>query len=398
MFFDLRLSKNAIISSAAILFLIILPSDEALASSGLFVHAEQVKTGQVTEILYADGIAHAIVREHLLFEGAGRVAFLKSNDDGSPLREGAVVEKGELLAELDRRIDDANVRAARAELDTFRAVLRNATSEYEKAKRLKKANAIQEGRFDAIETAYRQALADVRASEARSDQAIVGISQLQIRAPFDGVISFINVREGDFFSPEMMSSRSSATATPIVIMQPNTFEIITELPVSTSKRVQPGQTAFIVDAGTLAHAQEFGNSYDVSSQLSSLTVTGSISAISPSIDPLSRSVRARVMVNAEESPLIDGGYTTVWIVTNQKDNVVVMPIEALLHRDDENYVFVIEPTTMEVEKRIITIGLMGEEGIEVTDGLSPEDWVVTKGRYRLANGMLVRADLNKMGG
>ena len=52
---------------------------------------------------------------------------------------------------------------------------------------------------------------------------------------------------------------------------------------------------------------------------------------------------------------------------------------------------------MKVEKRVIKIGLMGEEGIEVIEGLSPSDWVVTKGRYRLANGMLVRADLSAEG-
>lgn len=54
----------------------------------------------MTEIVFADGNSQAVRKEFLRFENAGRVAFLKSNDDGGPLREGDVVKSGELIAEL----------------------------------------------------------------------------------------------------------------------------------------------------------------------------------------------------------------------------------------------------------------------------------------------------------
>ncbi|MCG8368933.1 MAG: efflux RND transporter periplasmic adaptor subunit, partial [Proteobacteria bacterium] len=290
--------------------------------AALAVEVATVTRGPVTEVVFADGNARAARREFLVFESGGRVAFLKSNDDGGPLREGDAVTGGELLAELDRRIDDAATRAARAALDTARAALANARTELERARRLRAGQAIAESQYNAIEAGYQQALAAVRGAEARSDQARAGLRQLQIRAPFDGVVAFVNIREGDYVSPARFDRSSDGAAvrtSPVVVIDPSSFEILVELPVVSGRRVRPGQTAHILDAGTLAHVQEYGfESPDGAEGLDDLLITGRVVAVSPAIDPGSRSVRARVVTDADAGRLSDGGYVTVWIETDRR--------------------------------------------------------------------------------
>ncbi|MGK0321117.1 MAG: multidrug efflux pump subunit AcrA (membrane-fusion protein) [Granulosicoccus sp.] len=362
--------------------------------SALAVEVDNIERGPVAEIVFADGNAQAIRKEFLQFENAGRVAFLKSNDDGGPLREGDVVKSGELLAELDCQMDDAGARAARAELDTVRAALANAKADYERAKRLRDGKAIQASRFDGMETSYKQALADMRGAEARFDQVRAGLRQLQIRAPFDGLVAFVNVREGQYVSPEQFSANSqgsAATTSPIVIIDPSSFEIIVELPVVSGRRVAINHIAYILDEGTLAHAQEYGYASlaDVDS-IDDLLIIGRVGSVSPAIDPSSRSMRARIVTDVDVEGLTDGGYVTVWIETARRENVVMAPLESLIFRGETAYSFVIDPNTNLVEQRVVSVGLTGQEGVEVTEGLLEGDVVVTKGRYRLTSGMSVR--------
>ena len=362
--------------------------------AALTVDVATVTQSPVTEFVFADGNAQALRREFLLFENSGRVAFLKSNDDGGPLREGDGIKKGELLAELDRRIDNATAKAARAELDTVRAALTNARTEFERAKRLKAGDAIQESRFDAIETEYQQALASVRAAEARSDQVLAGLRQLQIRAPFDGVVAFVNIREGQFFTPEQFDASSAQHASktsPIVVIDPSALEIIVELPVVSGRRVKVGQNAYILDAGALAHAQEYGFDPEAGAEnIDALMIKGRIGSVSPAIDPGSRSVRARVIIDEKVEGLTDGGYATVWIETSRRQNAVNTPLESIVYRGENAYAFVVDSTSNRVKRRNLTLGISGEEGAEVLDGLVPGEVVVTKGRFRLTEGMPVR--------
>lgn len=368
--------------------------DEEETHIALTAEVAVVRRGPVTEIVFAEGNSQAVRKEFLLFENPGKVTFLKSNDEGGSLREGDTVVRGELLAKLDHRIDDATARAARAELDNFRAALTNAETEYERAKSLRDRGAIQISHFEATETAYQQALAEVRAAEARSDQVRASLRQLQIRAPFDGVVAFVNIREGQYVSPGQFSAqteRSLARTSPIVVIDASSFETIVELPVVSGRRVARGQTAYLLDEGTLAHVQEYGYaSLGHVDSIDDLLIPGRVVSVSPAIDPNSRSVRARVVTDQNVAALTDGGYVTVWIETERRENAIVAPLDALLFRGELAFVFVVDPTTRLVEQRPVIVGLTGQEGIEITEGLNEGETVVTKGRFRLSSGMRIR--------
>ncbi len=376
-------------------------NDGSATRAALAVEITAVTRGSLSEFVFADGNSRAIRRDFLLFESGGRVNFLKSNNDGGPLREGDSVNNGELLAELDRRIEDATARAARAELDTSRATLANAKKELDRARRLRVGDVIQISRFEAIETAHEQALADVRGTEARLERVTAGLRQLQIRAPFDGVVSFVNIREGQYVSLAQFDTTSDQAAVrtaPIVVIDPNAFEIVVELPVVDGRRVRSDQLAYILDEGTLASVQQRGfNSESTPDSFSDLLTPARVASVSPAVDPGSRAIRARVVTNETIERLADGGYVTVWIEVSRRDDAVIIPMEALVYRNQTAYAFVFDSETNKVERRLLKLGIGGFKGMEVLSGLLPDEQVVTKGRFRLASGMTVRqaASINK---
>ncbi len=367
---------------------------EAPVRPPLAVAVAKVKTSSVSDFEFSDGTARAVQREYLVFKNGGRVAFLKTNSDGGPLREGDAVKSGELLAELDRAIDDATAKTVRAELDSARSRLANAKTEWERYKRLVAQKAVSKSEAEARKAAYEQALNDVRTAEARLDQVTANLRDIQVRAPFDGVVSFVNIREGQYVPGggfDVSSEKEAARTAPITVINPKAFEIIVELPVTSGKRIQVGQAAFVLDETTLASFQQSGYVEKTESSLQDVLSAARVGSVSPAIDPSGRSIRARVITDQPIEGLRDGTYVTVWIEVDKRENATIVPVEAIIERGDELFVFVLDPGTNTVNRRNIKVGLFGFEGVEVTSGLSVGEVVVTQGRYRLSDGMAVRS-------
>ncbi|MDJ0571956.1 MAG: hypothetical protein QNJ53_23325 [Pleurocapsa sp. MO_192.B19] len=207
---------------------------------------------------YGDGYATAILKKHLTFQAEGTIDSLKKID-GRDLREGDRVSQGELLARLDRRKYNADITVAtagqvEAKNQVLNAVaslrqaeesLAQARTDLEKAKtdeafaqadlkryqQLAEEGAVEQRQVEVKETEYQNAQAAVRATEAgiRSVKAQVAAAQTQVEtaeagvnsanakltqsnvssedteiiAPFDGVIARLNIREGEYWTPQL---------------------------------------------------------------------------------------------------------------------------------------------------------------------------------------------------
>lgn len=74
------------------------------------------------------------------------------------------------------------------------------------------------------------------------------------------------------------------------------------------------------------------------------------------------------------------------LTVEQKDNCLAIPLNALF-TTDESRVVVVENGIARF--RNITIGIRGDEWVEVTSGLNPGDQVVTTGKERVSDGQQV---------
>jgi len=121
---------------------------------------------------------------------------------------------------------------------------------------------------------------------------------------------------------------------------------------------------------------------------------GSVSEISPTVDPASRTMEVRVNVGNSGSRLKAGMFAKVRVITERKDNIVKIPATALISRFGEQFVFVIakDPENPEiniVKKRIIIPGILIDGVMEIQSGLEADEEIVVRGQTLLDDGSRV---------
>jgi len=121
---------------------------------------------------------------------------------------------------------------------------------------------------------------------------------------------------------------------------------------------------------------------------------GSINEISPTVDLASRTMEVRVNVNNPGSKLKQGMFAKVRIITEQKNNIVKIPVTAAINRFGEQYVFVTakdpeNPDITIVNKRIIVPGITIDGIMEVQSGLAADEEIVIRGQTLLDEGSRV---------
>ncbi len=356
------------------------------APAPVAVLVAEVRSRPILEFEFAQGIVRSTKREYLTFQQTGRVDFIDTDRNGNPLREGAAVAQGQVLATLGNEALDASVESARAQLDRARASLRAAEDEYVRATNLKAGDAISDRDFERAQANRDQAQASHDAAEAGLRRALAGKTESTLVAPFDGVVAFINIREGQYIGPGSFNSASEGTAArtaPIVVIDPESFEIVVEVPLHVGGRVAVGQPAFLLDQEAMAELQSRG--IERLAEYLRHLVAGRVAAVSPAINPDDRSVRARVVVDDPAHELIDGDFVTVWLQVGRKSDATVVPLNAILKRDGREWVFVVDADDR-ARRREVETGLIGLAGIEITRGVTLRERVVTKGKTRLKDG------------
>jgi len=121
---------------------------------------------------------------------------------------------------------------------------------------------------------------------------------------------------------------------------------------------------------------------------------GSISEVSPTIDPTSRTMEVRVTVRYPGDKLKAGMFAKVRIITESKNNIVKIPAQAMLSRFGEQYVYVVEKDPVDpqfniVKKRLVTPGILIDGVLEIQKGLARDEEIVTRGQTLLEDGVRV---------
>ncbi len=382
------------------------------------VRAVKAESGDIQSWVFAEGTARSVVREYLMFQNAGKVTYLKSD-----LREGSVVEKGTLLAQQDQRSLKADLAEAGTSVDVAQAELEQAKTRASLeqktfgryAKLLEQESAsLQE--YDEAKARADNAIADVSraenhvlASKARLDQMQVRLEDTDLVAPTNGMIAYLNIKQGYYFMPNFVRTDSEEAALntmPIVMIDPDTYEIAVDVPVYDRDRVKTGQAVLIQTRQSQAPTQPSSDD-DTISHDEVLTknrtgqsppkgrdaanyIHGEVYSVNPAISPSGRSIQVEIHTRDKGMMLKDGMYVTVWIATENREDVVTAPLEAFLYRDNQSYVFTSDSKSGAAQLRKVTLGLRGVDRREVVSGIKPDEWVVTEGRYQLSHGTKIK--------
>lgn len=293
--------------------------------------------------------------------------------------QGAITEnefENRLSTVADRQ---AQVQAARAQVQTARQQVEAAQAQVQAAQ--EQLQAAQAG----IDTA-----------QARVAQAQVALEGTRLRAPFDGVVAYLNITEGDYYTPQIVTSQLGGDyqgileRIPMVIIDPSQFEVLVDLAGPSGERLQAGQPAFVTSQTALETDADEGMAAG-DRIIDHAQARGEVFSVNPAISPGGRAVSALIRLQPESTETLrHGERVTTWIAVEAAQNAVVVPLDAVVYRDRVPYVFVVNPEEQVVEQREVELGITGITQQQITAGVQSGEQVVTAGQNDLVGGAPIR--------
>lgn len=410
--------------------------DEADASPArLPVQVTEVRTGLVQQWVFDEGVVTAARRRVLKFESNGDIQFI-AEVEGRDLRAGDVVSQGQLLSTIDDRkqivaieIAEADLKVSIRQQDQANATLLQAEADFSKAQsdleldeselaryqilfdngavsasqrdtyinRAEQSKAKLSVAEQGIRTAKGDVLAaeaTVEASQARLREANVDLEDTQLVSPIDGVVAYINIREGEYWDAQRLGNSSDldtvAETAPIVVIEPQSLEVELELQANEAQNLSPGQQARVVLVEDVSAAEARSAPNETLLDIAKMDGSrGQVFSVSPTQTPGGRGVEVTIRNFQSVQDLQVGGRVYAWIEANANSNAVMVPLGSLLSRNQKFYAFVVDESSGAVEKREVQRGIEGLNGIEILSGLEPGELLVTEGINRLVDGTLV---------
>jgi membrane fusion protein (multidrug efflux system) len=204
----------------------------------------------------------------------------------------------------------------------------------------------------------------VKAAQARLGVAERALRDATVTAPFSGVVARRLIDVGEYVRPGQMLLE-------LVALDP--IEVEFHLSEADSSRVALGQPVAVTVAPY--PDEEF---------------EAKVSMISPTIDPTSRTLRVKAVLANPGVRLRPGLFARADLGVAHREGVPMIPEQAVLQRAEGPVVYVLASGSR-VERRRLETGRHRDGDIEVVSGLSPGDWVATRGHTRLLDGAVVDA-------
>jgi len=306
----------------------------------IVVEVERVAVSTVVEDIRAVGTLRPNESVVIAPEIAGRLSRIRFN-------EGDRVKAGDVLVEIDPVI-------LKAELDKARAEVALAKANNDRASTLaQQGTGTLRARDEAV-AAFQAAQANLALAEARLEKATIA-------APLSGVMGLRSVSVGAYLTP----------GTPIVeIADVDPLKVDFRVPELRVASLRPGQT-IVIAADALPGA----------------AFEGTIYAIDPTVDVNGRAIRLRARVPNPDRRLSPGLFVRLQIIVERRPGAVLVPESAVFAEAGKTFVYRIVDNR--AERAEVTLGQRRPGVVEVRNGLSGEDTVVTAGHQRLGAGALV---------
>lgn len=310
------------------------------------------------------GTAQAATEAKLSFRVTGTIEKL-------PVAVGDRVKSGDLIAEIDDTDFGLRVQQARANLAQAQAQATNAKASYERVQLLYANRNASKSDFDSALAQRDASNAQVRSAQQHLALAQSQIGYTKLRAPQSGVISEVNVEVNE----NLQAGKAVATLSSI-----GQTEVRVPVPESLIARIREGNMCHIRFAAVDREEPFRGVVSEVgftsSEKSTTYPVTVVLTECGPDVLP---GMAAEV---------------TFYLAAGDDGPRIVVPVSAVSEDSaGTRYVFTLddaEPGFANTVKRTVRIGSLSGEGIEIIEGLVPEERVVTAGVSRIRDGQRVK--------
>ncbi len=290
-------------------------------------------------------------------------------------RDGAHVEKGELLFTLDCRQIEADMKRVQAIIDGAQASLEQAQRDVERYTDLAARNATPIVTLNNAQTAVNISRATAESNRAQLENLKVQLSFCAIQAPISGRISMANVKVGNF----VRQADTSAMAT---INQMVPVYVTFTVP----QKILPDIRKAIAAETATVEAIIPGDQKRAS---------GQVAMIENTVDPATGMATVRATMPNKDELLWPGTLVTADMTLRNEEGVVV-PSNAVQVSQTGTFVFVVKDGVAQVQP-VKVERQVGTESV-IASGLNGGEIVVTEGQLLLSSGTRVNIRTPKVAG
>lgn len=274
---------------------------------------------------------------------------------------GDTVTEGAELFTVDSTDLQNNLRSVEANYNATKLQADNAKNTLESNQILYDEGMLAKADLDKLQLAYDTAEANLVSIQIQKENIEKNIADCSIKSPITGVITQRGVEIGSF---------ASQGGPAYTIMDVSTIKVEVGVSEQMVNQIKVGEK---VDVLLTAVSPE--------------PLQGTVSSISPTATQAG-TYTVKVTLNNSRKLIKVGMLAEVKFVTEMASNTVVLPREAVLTKEDETYVYVVEN---DIAKKVpVVTGIESGERIEIKEGLTADMQVVTKGQTYITDGEQVR--------
>ncbi|MGZ8196010.1 MAG: efflux RND transporter periplasmic adaptor subunit [Methylosarcina sp.] len=313
------------------------------------------------------GTVRASDRVDLAFQVPGPLVEL-------PVKEGQTVKKGTLVARIDPRDYDTNLRNAEGVLAKAEAGLVYAIAEHRRYVKVKATDtgAVSDSMVSLKLAAEKVARAELQSAKASVAAAKDQLEYTRLKAPFNGVIARKYVDNyQEVQAKETILSLQNVKDVEVLIDVP-------ELMIAPIRKTLPSFYAqFTADPNRRFELR--------------------IKEFATQADSVTQTYRVVLMMPAPSGIRVLPGMTVNVLIEFTEDaegggEILIPAIALLADNAGQSQVWVIDPQTKKVQRRAVTTGdLSGNDSIRIISGLNADETIAISGVSKLHEGQMVRA-------
>lgn len=320
-------------------------------SKGVPVEIVTVEAEDIDVRVERSGVVEALYDADVAAETSGPVEEIVRD-------VGDRAEKGDPVILLDDETQTLNLQKASASLRVAKAAQEKAKRDLERMESLFESNDISETELEQARLLAEQTAGEYELARAAHGLAEKAVRDARIPAPFGGEIAEIYVSVG-----EMVNMGQPAYA----IVETDTIRIYIDISAGDLTKVRPGQPAELTVESYPGEV-----------------FPGVLRAVSSKADPATRTYQAEIRVANPDAKLKPGMLAEVSLITRTMNDVVAIPGDAIVERDNASVVFVADGNT--AARRSVTITERIGGRVIVTGGVNSGESLIVVGQHGLSDG------------
>ena len=293
--------------------------------------------------------------------------------------EGDHVRKGQVLFTIEQTQYINALNDAKAQLQNAKATLYKATRDYDRGAELVKKDYISKSTYDGLYADKLAAQAAVKSASAQVAEAQRKLGYTTIKAPTDGRIGSLQIQEGNYVTITNGTIATITKTNPIYVkysVDSKLFDEIRKQDFIPQKGSEPIKVEVILPSGKTYPIKGVQDFWD--NQISNTTGT----------------LDFRATFQNDENVLIPGDFVKVKVFSNQKNNVLVVPMEFVLQDSKGRYVYVVDKDNTVQQKYFKDNGQYEKYWI-IESGLTKDDKYISTNITTIMPKMKVKTEVKQ---